>query len=62
MKNLELQSLGLIELDAKENMEMEGGRTDFAYDVGTFIRCLVQVNNRNLGGAAWSYAVWCVQQ
>jgi hypothetical protein len=25
MKNLELQSLGLRELDAKENMEMEGG-------------------------------------
>jgi hypothetical protein len=62
MKTLNLSNSVLTHLNENELILIEGGRTDFAYDLGTFIRFTIQSASHQVGAAAATAASWYIQQ
>lgn len=62
---MDLNKMGLMPLNDVEIHEVDGGKTDFAYDAGTFIRAFWKYlpgTPKAMGESAVVIAQWYFQQ
>lgn len=57
-QTLDLKSFDLISLESSETLSINGGATDFAYDVGTFLRYSFFCVTNNLAGKIETAYKW----
>lgn len=60
MKTLDLKNYKLRSLDASEEMLLNGGTSDFAYDIGTLVRFSWQQFNNDYAGMGMTVYNWCL--
>lgn len=60
MKTLDFKNYQMRCLDTLEERMINGGGTDFAFDIGTALRFTWQKVNNDFGGQAMTIYKWCI--
>ncbi len=60
MKTLDLKNYKLHSLDASEEIQLNGGGSDFAFDFGSLCRFTIQKVNSNYAGMGMTVYNWCL--